>query len=366
MSLRRAVMRMLVLVLVLALAALPLGAEAANPSPDYKDAVARLSQAHSPTDYASALDSLSANLTPTDSLALLDLGLSSFDSLPKSSELRRSLLVKAGDLALLLGLVGDAAARYEEAAALAQGGADFGLLLRASRCYLASGEVEKANAISESLVASGLDADIAASARLVAAWSLLLQGRGSDASSQVSALLGEKGKLSSAARREALFILWLGAPGGAAGAERKARADALAAEFPGSPEALVASGAASPPPLAHWYLGGLVGALAPAPPIAAVPTAPAATVKPLATPSAPATGKRLQVGYFSLAENAQQLKDELSSKGFAASIEARTRSGGAGKSDEKRWIVVVGAGKAIADTMQRLKDSGYESYVIEN
>jgi hypothetical protein len=60
------------------------------------------------------------------------------------------------------------------------------------------------------------------------------------------------------------------------------------------------------------------------------------------------------------------LREELAAKGFAAAIETRSRSAGAGKPAERRWIVVVGPGKAIADTMQRLKDAGYESYVIEN
>jgi cell division protein FtsN len=73
---------------------------------------------------------------------------------------------------------------------------------------------------------------------------------------------------------------------------------------------------------------------------------------------------RLQLGYFSIEENAQALKDELASKGFAATIEERLRPDKSGP-DAKRWIVTVDSGTDIAKTIQKLKDTGYEAYTIE-
>jgi hypothetical protein len=128
--------------------------------------------------------------------------------------------------------------------------------------------------------------------------------------------------------------------------------------------------------LPHWYLGGLTGA----PPAVSVPavsvpavsvpatSAPVTKADPTvkaASPALPARAKRLQVGYFSLEENAQALKDELSSKRFTATVETRSRATGSGKAEEKRWIVVVEGGKDIAKTILSLKDAGYESYIID-
>jgi hypothetical protein len=384
-------------VLLLALSAIAPRAGAASPQPAakaapqadgdsaaYKDAVAELAKAVEAADYAASLDSLSSSLPPLDSLALLDLGLSTASPLARApAALRLPLFVKAGDLCLLLGLFGGAASRYEEAAALApaaQGASGDGqLLLRAARCYLAAGDSDKSSEISAGLASTTQDPALAESARLVQAWTSLLKGDSAGASSLAATVLGDKGGEPSARRREAGFVLWLCAEGDAAGPERKTRAAALAADYPGSPEALIASGAVAPPPLPHWYLGGLSGARPAAAPAASSPKSAdpepkPATAKPAPAPAptAKSAGKRLQVGYFSLEDNAQALKDELASKGFAAviearspGIEARSRSGGAGKSDEKRWIVVVDGGASIQKTMQALKDAGYESYSIE-
>jgi cell division protein FtsN len=73
---------------------------------------------------------------------------------------------------------------------------------------------------------------------------------------------------------------------------------------------------------------------------------------------------RLQLGYFSVEENAQALKDELTSKGFAAAVEERLRPDKSG-GEVKRWIVSVESGTDLAKTIQKLKDAGYEAYTIE-
>jgi cell division septation protein DedD len=391
--------------LMAVLASSPASAQAAAPAPasasasaapaDLKDARARLAKAASPADFASTLDSLSTALPPSDALALLDQGI------PQAgSEYRAALLAKAADLDLLAGLFGEAASRYEAAARMpaagpptaalpSGGGLDLGLLLRAARCRIAAGDSEKAAALSAEVLAATEEPGLSAAARLVGSWALAMQGRFAEASASASAIAAAP-KAGSAAlhaerRREARFLVWLCAES----AGKAAAAAALASEFPGSPEAQIAAGSASPPPLPHWYLGGL-GALqsakkppassaspAPAPaappaaPAPATSTSPAASAAPTASiapasASAPAArGRRLQVGYFSKEDNAQALKEELSAKGFAAFVEPRMRAAGLGKAEEKRWIVAVEGGKDIAKTMQSLKEAGYESYIIE-
>ena len=330
------------------------GDSASNPAPtvpsDLKDATARLAKTASPSEYAAALDAFSTSLRPFDALALLSQCTAS-----ASPEFREPLLVKAGNLALLLGLFGDAASRYEAAAALdpEPAGKDR-LLLRAARSFLAAGDQEKGTSIASDVVLRSQDPDTVAAASLVGAWSLALQGRATDAHAIAVSVAG-KPAAPPGLRREARFILWLCAP-----ADQKPEAsNTLATEFPGSPEALIASGAASAPPLPHWYLGDLIGAAKT--PVAASPTvAIPAAAAPATQPSVPTSkNKRLQVGYFTLEENARALKEELTSKRFDASVETKSKAGG------KRWIVVVEGGKDTARTMLALKDAGYESYVTD-
>lgn len=358
---------------------------------DLKEARSRLAAAASPAEYAAMLDSFSTSLPPSDAIALLDQGVAG-----AAEEYRRALLVKAADLDLLLGLFGEAAERYQAAAGSPTAGAaptaakEAILLLRAARCSIAAGDAEKAQALAADIITGAEEPDLLAAARLVDAWALLMQERSDDASALASAIAGAaKGSPAYPGlerRREARFLLWL-----CAGAEGKASAAAkLASEFPGSPEALIAAGSASAPPLPHWYLGGLGAArtipaprgASPAPALPAVPSSagPASSssqaspqnASGLPPPSASAAaalpstkGKRLQVGYFSREDNAQALKAELAGKGFAALVEARIRAAGQGKAEEKRWIVVVDGGKDLPATLQSLKDAGYESYVID-
>ena len=338
--------------LSLVLAALLLAAASAAPPTDVQEAQTSLAKLSSPAEYAAALDALSTSLPPPDALALLEQNLAN-----SGPEYRRSLTVKAGDLALLLGLFGDAAAQYEAASAMGSA-ADVGLLLRSARCYLAAGDPESASRISCDPALKTEDQSLSGAAALVGAWALALQGRPAEACAKAAGLLGVadpggRAALPAALRREAAFVLWLFAP-----AEDKAGAGAtLTADFPGSIEAAIVSGKASPPPLPHWYLGGLSALPSPA----SLPPAP-----PAASPqSVQAQGKRLQVGYFSVEENARALRDELLSKHFKASVEPRIRAAAPGKAEEKRWIVIVEGGKERAKTAQALKDSGYEAYVVD-
>jgi hypothetical protein len=369
----------LVLALAVAWAAIPASAQlaqaqapaapaaAADKAPaDLGDAAARLARLSAAGDYAAALDSYSSALPPADGLALLRQGLdpSELSPLAKApSSLRAPLLIKAGDLALLLGLFSEAAARFEDAAAgteSASAPANAALQIESARCCLAAGDIDTASALAASVQAASPGPALDAQARLVEAWAHLLRGEASETASAAAEIAAAKDTLPAPQRKEARFLQWLSAASPA-----KAQAAALlAAEFPGSPEAAIAQGSASPPPLPHWYLGGLAQS-------AAAPSAvPKAQSSPPAQPPQPAPGsqsakgaKRLQVGYFSVEANAEALKDELVSKRFGASVEARTRS--AAQGEEKRWIVVVDGGKDIQKTIQALKDAGYEAYLID-
>lgn len=339
-------------------------------------------------DYRALLSAFSSSLEPSDALLLLS---ESIPALPQSE--RYPFLVKSGDLSLLLGLFSDAASRYAEASALSKGGKDARLLLRSARCSLAAGDPERASSVSADILTGSAEPALAAEARLVGAWALVVQGRAADARAVAADVAAPAaGSPSNEARPdtrdvrcEARFILWLIAGGGA---EKATLASALASDFPGSPEALIATGAASAPPLPHWYLGGLGASLAggvnggpastekpalptgkAAPPASSPAATSAGPASAVSAPVAQPKGKgapcaRLQLGYFSVEENAQALKDELSSKGFAAMVEERPRSDKSGP-EAKRWIVTVDPGADIAKTIQKLKDSGYEAYSIE-
>jgi hypothetical protein len=344
-----------------------------------------------------------ASLPIHDALALVD------ECLPRLARAdKASFQAETAGLALLIGSFADASVRYESASTFSEKGSDPGLLVKAGRCALAAGDADRATQLSALVLAQGADPASLAGARLLGAWTLAYGGRSSDALAIVSAMLGPAAPSSAAAappaaagqaelpaelRREARFLAWLCS----ANDDKPKAAAALAAEFPGSPEALVVAGSASTPPLPHWYLGGLgalkgrsavgaPGAAAAAPakaatagaaaaPGAAAPGAAApgavapagaATASGAAAPGAAAApGGRLQVGYFSVEENAKRLAAELKSKGFTVSIEARPRAAGSAAAAESRWIVLVAAGADPSATMRVLKDAGYESYGVE-
>jgi cell division septation protein DedD len=285
-------------------------------------------------------------------------------------------------MALLLGRYQEAASRYEEASFAAAGGRDNGLLLRAARARLASGDAERATDLASLvLLASTGDAELSARARLVGAWALAARGRAEEARGMAEAIAGSASTGSPAPtdlRREARFLCWVVAEAPAGHQSKSAAAALLANEFPGSVEALVASGAIAAPPMPHWYLGSLSFAGSSGagrnPPIAVPPpsegggsAAPPQTGA-AATAAAPETagGKaaRFQVGYYSKEENARTMNDRLRAQGFAASIEARPSVREKPGDDGRRWAVVIDGGKDPEGTQARLKDAGYESYPI--
>jgi len=294
-----------VLVLVVATGAMAQAAPAPSTLAEARAAIAKASQAELPA----RLDACLSSLPIPDAIALVD------ECLPKLAAAdKASLLVKTAGLAFLVGSFAEASARYESASTFSPGDRDSGLLLKAGRCALAAGDAEKTTELSALVLAAGADPASTASARLLGAWALAFRGRAADALGIASSVIGQgaasgapagnaaapaTGAAPAAAaradqsalpvelRREARFLVWL-----CSAKDDKAKASAaLAAEFPGSPEALIASGAVSTPPLPHWYLGEL-GALRGRAPAAtttsagATPTAKSTVAAPTAQPAA--------------------------------------------------------------------------------
>jgi cell division septation protein DedD len=390
---------------ILCVASVSAQSSAAQAAASRSDTSSPLSRARSAlsalsgAELAEALDRTIATLSMDDAQTLVD------EFLPKlDTKAKVVFLEKTAGMALLKGAFAEAAGRYESASGFAQGGAEHALRVKAGRCALAAGDAEKASELASLVLASNADQAAAAGARLLSAWTLAYKGKRADALAIASMVAAASRSKMADAEREALFLVWLCS-------EQKDRAKAaadLAAAFPSSIEARVASGAAATPSLPHWYLGELPGVknpLSTASPSSAsalsadTPHAPASSTQPptASTPKAPsgstpATGSqasqgpapqpvsgdasdrigRLQVGYFSVEANARRLAAELAAKGFTVQVEARLRPAGptesAGKAasdQERRWIVLVDAGKDPSATMKKLKDAGYESYGVE-
>lgn len=69
---------------------------------------------------------------------------------------------------------------------------------------------------------------------------------------------------------------------------------------------------------------------------------------------------RLQVGWFSVRENAVSFQATLVKKGFKAVVEEQKNKDG-----ESRWAVIVDAEGDWSQMQARLKDAGFESYIVQ-
>jgi hypothetical protein len=354
-------------------------------------------------DFASVLSALADGLPPQDAIALI----SEYGPKVADGQASKGLLVRAGQLAVLLGDFGSAADLLESAAFRLAGARDDSLILESARCRLAAGDSEKAVDRASLVGKAAASPALMLEAGIVSIWAALIDGDAATASASAAKLL-PSAPAASASARELRFILWVAAPA----SERAARAAELAKAFPDSVEASIAasqgkagaSGSAAPAgllPLPHWYLSGLLGgasasssspAPAPAAPAAASPAAtvpataspsaaptaaaqaqppattapqplPAATTAPppaptgaAATAASPAALARYQIGIFSDPRNADLLVAELAKKGFSAKAEKRSVGG-------RELVAVIVEGEADS-ILLRLKDAGYEAYPL--
>ena len=295
-------------------------------------------------------------------------------------EQRSSFLIKAGDLALLLGLFDEAAASYAEAATQAPEAARAGisaasaaLLVRACPCDLAAGDTEKALGYFVQAHARHRGSRYRMASRLVGAGARAARspGRGRRARH-----FAHSEHFHSRARREARFILW-----GLRVRRRKYKAAAtLAAEFPGSPEALIASGSAATPPLP----GTGISAACQRPPCRHHPRLqrPKRPLLHLPRPNGPRdlngcdpiglnssgrhAGERLQIGGLFPSEKTRALSGtEPRVQGFRRP----TDRGNARFRLHRRRTALDRHGTRCKGSchkrMQALKDAGYEAYIID-
>ena len=342
-------------------------------------------------DFAAVLSGLADGLPPQDAIVLIG----EFGPRVGDGPASKALLVRAGQLAVLLGDFSSAADLLESAAFRLAGARDDALILESARCRLAAGDSAKATDRAFLVGKAAASPALMLEAGIVSTWALLLDGDAASASASATRLLSSA-SVAPAAARELRFILWAAAPA----SERPARAAELSKAFPDSVEASIAasqgragsSGGAVPAglmPLPHWYLSGLLGgasasaatpppsptAASPVPAAAAATAVPAAPAAPAAAPqpqppatpapastsaAAPAPGQasvaRYQIGIFSDPHNADLLVAELAKKGFSARAEKRVVGG-------RELVAVIVEGEADS-ILLRLKDAGYEAYPL--
>lgn len=275
---------------------------------------------------------------------------------------RREAWTRAAATLELAGRFDEAAERYGNAAAASPGKADAASLLAAAACWLQAGECERALAMADLAALSSTEPDLDWRAGLVVGWARVCEDDLAKARSVLDSL--EAAASDPSRKASVLLLAWAVSNGD----ERARLAAELAKGFPGSPEALVASG--SVPMSPFWFLAfprpasaskASPSSAAPssagaAPPVPAPPTpsAPAA--------STPAEGPRAyQVGLFAERTNAERLAASLGAKGFAAVLESRERPGSA---PALAVLVPVSAGTDPATLLLRLKDAGFEAWPV--
>jgi len=140
----------------------------------------------------------------------------------------------------------------------------------------------------------------------------------------------------------------------------------LIAEYPGSPEALIAGSknggiavSAVQSPLWLLFPGAPVsGRAEPAKPSG---TDTVASVPQASVPNAPskASVPVLQTGLFSREENARSQAESLRKAGFTATVSKKLVNGA------ERWTVTVPAGQNTNKTIQDLKKAGFDSFPVK-
>jgi hypothetical protein len=223
---------------------------------------------------------------------------------------------------------------------------------------------------------TGTDDQLLARSRVYAAWIGLAKGDDPQALSLIRTLA--QGKAFAAYAPALLFTLWW-ASGDAASR------DALIATYPASPEAAVASGSMSLAPAPFWYLMGRnPGAVASfaLEGTKNLPKSQSSTSKPDSTAAGaqPADGQASvhadaaaqtagtaldsvsgvwqQVGFFKSRENADELVARLEKLGFKPVVRGDKRPSG---TVYFAVLVPEDKGRTVAG---RLKDSGFESYLV--
>ena len=299
--------------------------------------------------FAVSIESYALALGSSDAVALIS------EFAPKALESKRGQLYSlSASLSLVLG---DYTAAAKALGRSAEGKAE--PLIRACRCFLAAGDSAQAEKTLALVPDSQNGKSWVEAKRLVSAWSAVLSGKVSGAFTLLKGLAGESSAPES--RREALFLLWMIASSTESeslGDQAKAFSakeilDTLRAKFPGSMELAVAESRVAMKP-SSWLLNSLRPVLA------------GKGEHSLAGKGQTAQGEAgstsavlLQLGWFSREDNAKSLATALKVKGFSASVNEKSGIG-----TEKRWAVIVETSGDWTKVQAKLKDLGYESYLL--
>lgn len=248
---------------------------------------------------------------------------------------RKALLVERASLLELGGNYREAAAAWESAARAIPGIADARILLSAAGCMLAAGEAEAASGLATAISYSSPDPATANLAKLISGWSALASG---DAATALASAIAAQENPDPRVAVSALILA-------RSAAEGRAREDydrLLQKRFPTRPEA------GSTAPLALFLITGSIAA---GPPLAATPAA--------LQDEPETTGETVfyQVGAFRDEANALALKSKLDRLGLEAYAKRRTSA--------DLFVVYVNAGKDAQATVLKLKDAGYESWMMD-
>jgi hypothetical protein len=276
---------------------------------------------------------------------------------------RRAALVRLARLYQLAGNLEGAARAWTDAAMAEAVGRDEAFL-EGALAYIALGEYDRARGNLNAVLAGSRDGERLRRARYIAAQ---LDAFSMGNLGALSALLGENEYREY--RPAIWYTLWR-----VSGDE--AYRTGLLAEYPGSPEGRIASGAGagqvSAVPSAMWLLfpGRESVVLGPPIPAASLPVinpGGPSLLPPLTTelsdltvaPGTAAPGRgSLQAGLFSREDNAQALVRRLAAAGFSAHVSRREVKGAA------YWAVLVPAGADANQTIRLLKTAGFESFPL--
>jgi hypothetical protein len=277
---------------------------------------------------------------------------------------RHGVLLRLARLLHLSGNVEGAAQVWMEAAFAEQGKRDDLAMLEGAACFIALGELERAEAVTKTVLLTGRDRQVLLRARYTAAE---IEAFKSGNPGALTALMdgSEYGNL----KPGAYYTLWkiFGLP------EYKAR---LLAEFPASPEGRIVrsedlngtgredGAAVSASPRAMWFLFPGRESVRPVSPVPdGVPPAgrsgPADTAGPAEIAGLPPEGPQaIQTGLFGREENARAMAERLRLAGFTAAVNRRAVNGSV------YWAVSVPPGPDPNATTLRLRDAGFEAFPV--
>jgi hypothetical protein len=274
---------------------------------------------------------------------------------------KHAAFLRLAKLLRLSGNIEKAADAWTDAAFAEPGKRDDDALLEAAYCFIAIGDMEKAEASIKTILLTGTNSAALFRARYLAAQLQAFRAN------ETALLVNLAHDANYERYKSAIYYtIWT------VSHDERYKAQLLL-EYPSSPEALIVKGdpSAVATDSAMWLLfpgRELVSAgsvaptvsettpASPPPPttaqLALTPPPVAASAQPTLSPS----GTVLQTGLFSVELNARAQIAQLNAAGFQAFLQERTVSG------HQYWAVLVVPSAGTEQTMQQLKQKGFDSF----